>query len=76
MPSENSTDESRGGSAARTVAGPDRGTPDGLTGGLTPPTVTGPADRAAGQRVRPDRPVPPWVKPIASVSVVVPTLVG
>ena len=44
VPSENSTDESRGGSAARTVAGPDTGTPDELTGGLTPPTVTGPGD--------------------------------
>ena len=44
MPSVNSTDESRGGSAARTVAGPDTGTPDELTGGLTPPTVTGPGD--------------------------------
>ena len=44
MPSENSTEESRGGSAARTRAGPVTGTPHALTGGLTPATVTGGAD--------------------------------
>ena len=43
-PSENSTEESRGGSAARTRAGPVTGTPHELTGGLTPATVTGRAD--------------------------------
>ena len=41
-PSENSTEESRGGSAARTVAGPVTGTP--RLYGLTRATVTGRAD--------------------------------
>ena len=69
MPSENSTEESRGGSAARTRAGPVTGTPHALTGGLTPATVTGGADTREVH-------IPLSVKLVAPMSVVVPTLVG